>query len=187
MQEPVSFYPAIFSSISFSPAIFFFSLTSCSHINDVYGVKAPKTHFFKKTVLGENIRFSLLFATGDVSRGETSFLLAKRRQQRRARRNGFFRMLSSEWRFSVKTPTSRLRLDGRKRMEYDFGDHILLLLRMFCGGCYLTIVLLAFWCFDVDGRKRFSVFAFFWKRKKKSQFQNFPDTCWHDLKCKGWK
>ena len=101
--------------------------------------------FLKKTVLGENIRFSrLLFATGDISRGETSFILAKRPQRRRARRNGCFRRLSSEWRFSVKTPTSRLRLDGRKRMEYDFGDHILLVLRMFCRGCYLTIVLPAF-------------------------------------------
>ena len=41
----------------------------------------------------ENTRFSLLFAAGDVSRGRTSFLRAKRPQRRRARRNGCFRRL----------------------------------------------------------------------------------------------
>ena len=37
-----------------------------------------------------NIRFSSLFAAGDVSRGRTSFLRAKRPQRQRARRNGCF-------------------------------------------------------------------------------------------------
>ena len=41
----------------------------------------------------ENIRFSSLFAAGDVSRGRTSFLRAKRPQRRRVRRNGCFRRL----------------------------------------------------------------------------------------------
>ena len=43
----------------------------------------------------ENIRFSSLFASGDVSRGGTTFVLAKRPQQRIARRNGCFRRLIS--------------------------------------------------------------------------------------------
>ena len=57
----------------------------------------------------ENIRFSSLFASGDVSRGGM-FLRAKRPQRRRATRNGCFCRLSKEqrWGKSVSlSPTLR--------------------------------------------------------------------------------
>ena len=52
-----------------------------------------KSVLIRAVVACENIRFSSLFAAGDVSRGETSFLHPKRRQRRRARRNGCFHRL----------------------------------------------------------------------------------------------
>ena len=47
----------------------------------------------------EDIRFSSLFANGDVSRRETTFLLAKCPRRRRARSNGCFRRLY--WQYSI--------------------------------------------------------------------------------------
>ena len=72
MQGPVSFYPAIFAAIFFIQLFFFFSLTSSSHINDVYGVQAPKTRFFLKK---------------NGPRRKHPFLLALRHWGRFARRN----------------------------------------------------------------------------------------------------
>ena len=51
----------------------------------------------------ENIRFSSLFAAGDVLRGGTTFVRAKRPQRRRARRNGCFRRLH-QFRFLRNCP-----------------------------------------------------------------------------------